>query len=67
MEVVIILDVNDLLGSYPAAAIDYINEKDLNCTLVINKMDSVPSNINEQTLKQSIKKYVAKMKPQINN
>lgn len=46
MLVLIILDVNDLIASYPAELILELDKKNVEFLVILNKIDTLPKTIN---------------------
>lgn len=49
-----VMDVNDIKGGYAADLVSKINEKELDYFIVINKVDTLPSEIVPTQLKKKI-------------
>ena len=54
--IVLVLDINDLIGSFNEDLILKINKKNLDYIIVINKIDTIPENVNTNNIKNSILK-----------
>lgn len=63
----IVLDINDIDGSYPADLIPILNDKMVNVTIVLNKADTLPVEISLSKFKAAIVEKLQQMTPAIKN
>jgi ribosome biogenesis GTPase A len=52
--VILVLDINDLVGSFNFDIVDNINRKNLDYFIVVNKIDTIPKNVNLNKIKSCI-------------
>ena len=65
MAALVVLDINDIDGSYPKELIIELNAKKANVGVVINKADTLPDELSLVKLKDGIFKQLNEMQPQI--
>lgn len=67
MCILYVLDINDIRGGYAEDIISKVNEKELDYLLVINKIDTLPKDINPFTLKTKLISILNSNKVKLNN
>lgn len=65
MCVLYIMDINDIGGSFAEDIFQRIEEKELDCTIVLNKIDTMPKNSKLADIKKSIKDRLKTLHPSI--
>jgi hypothetical protein len=63
----IVLDINDIEGSYPGDLVPTLNEKMVNVTVVLNKSDTLPAEASLSKFKVAVIEKLQQMTPAINN
>jgi ribosome biogenesis GTPase A len=66
MAVLIVLDINDIEGSYPRDIIEVLNSKKISPIVVLNKSDTLPQELSMARLKEFLVKHINEMQPAIN-
>ena len=57
------MDFNNLTGSYPTELIKFINEKELDYVVAVNKIDSIYKSVNLGLLKNKVFNLLKKNHP----
>ena len=57
------MDFNNLKGSYPTELIKFINEKELDYVVAVNKIDSIYKSVNLGLLKNKVFNLLKKNHP----
>ena len=63
----IVLDINDIDGSYPTDLIPILNDKMVYITIALNKSDTLPDEISLSKFKSAIVEKLQQMAPAIKN
>ena len=61
----VVLDINDIEGSYPGELVAELNAKQASVILVLNKADTLPDELSLVKLKDALYKRICELQPPI--